>query len=342
MRALLAALSLASALAPSARGATLDVVRRRDVLLRVKITGTVETRGIFRLKSTIDGRIEEVLTSTGAWHGPAEALATLSSTELAAMLDARGSQDKSVLLDRWGKVYRPTPIRCPDECYVLRSYLRPKSWVRPQAVMFEAARGLTLVARVRAEDVGKLHAPGLVLTYWADADPENRRRVQVTTLIPDSPGEAKSGAHFEIALSPQRYFPPGTAWSGEIIARVDRDVLAVPSAALIKNGSFYYLPVRVQTGLTADGVTELTSGIEEGRPYLILDDAQLRGAERGGAVLPNGPGEIIDEPAPGEAPAAAAKPAAPAAKPAPAPAPAAPVEPAPAPQRDFGDDPYGR
>lgn len=338
-RALLAALLAALPLAPVARAATLDVVRRRDVLFRVKVAGTVEARGIFRLKSTIDGRIEEVLISTGAWHAPADTLATLSSTELAAMLDARGSQDKSVMLDRWGKVYRPTPIHCPDECYVLRSYLRPKSWVRPQAILFEAARGLTMVAHVRAEDVKKLRAPGLILTYWTDADPENRRRTPVTTLILDSPGEAKSAAHFEFPLSTRLYFPPGTAWSGEIIAHVDRDVLTVPSEALIKSGPFYYLPVRVQTGPTADGVTELTSGVEEGRPYLLLDDAQRHGAERGGAVLPNVPsGETPDEPAPAEAPTAA-KPAAPApaTKPVPAPAP-----PTPAPQRDFGDDPYAR
>ncbi|NNN06585.1 MAG: hypothetical protein HKL90_11850 [Elusimicrobia bacterium] len=336
-RALLAALLAALPLAPCARAQTLDVVRRRDVLLRVQVTGTVEARGIFRLKSTIDGRIEEVRASTGSWRAPADVLATLSSTELAAMLDARGSQDKSVMLDRWGKVYRPTPIRCPDECYVLRSYLRPKSWVRPQAVLFEAARGLTMIAHVRAEDVEKLHAAGLVLTYWTDAAPENRRRTPVTALIPDSPGEAKSAAHFEIPLSTRLYFPPGTAWSGEIIARVDHDVLAVPSAALIKSGPFYYLPVRVQTGLTADGVTEILSGVEEGRPYLLLDDTQLHGAERGGSVLP---GSVsVEEAAPAEAPAAAPKPAAPAAKPAPA---APPPAPAPAAKPDFGDDPYAR
>lgn len=336
--ALLAVLALASA----ARAATLDVVRRRDVLIRVQVQGTVVTHDVFRLKSTISGRVEEVLASTGAWRAAADPLATLSSTELAAMLDARGPQDQTVLQDRWGKVFAPTPVRCPADCYVLKNYLRPKTWVRPQAVLFEAARGLKLIARVKAKDVRLLRRPGLTLTYWPSSDPERRRSAPVTALVSDTNDGADVGASFEVELSPRDFLPPGTEWSGEIIAQIDRNVIAVPSAALIRQDGFYYLPVRVSAGTTADGVTELTSGVEEGRPILILDDAELKGAERSPAAAAASAGEaaaIVDEKPADDAapaPAPAPQPAPPAPKPAPAPGPA------PAKTQDFGDDPYGR
>jgi hypothetical protein len=346
--ALLAALLLTA----SARAATLDVVRRRDVLIRVQVGGTVVTHDIFRLKATIDGRVEAVYASTGAWRAASDPLATLSSVELAAMLDARGSQDQEVLQDRWGKVYAPTPVRCPSDCYVLRNYLRPKSWVKPQAVLFEAARGLRLVARVKAKDVRLLRRPGLMLTYWPTSDPERRRSAPVTALVSDANDGSAAGASFEVELTPRDGLAPGTEWSGEIVARIDRSVLAVPSTALIRQGGFYYLPMRVQVGITGDGLTEILAGTEEGRPFLTFDDAELHALRGGPGATPGeatstvveAPGPVVEEeatdptPLPKRAPDSEA--------PAPAPAPAPKPKPAPAPpppkQQDFGDDPYGR
>jgi hypothetical protein len=326
------ALAAVLLLAASARAAQLDVVRRRDVLLRVRLSGTVVTHDVFRLKSTIDGRVESVRVSTGVWHAAAEPLATLSSRELAAMLDARGSQDEGVLEDRWGSAYAPTPIRCPADCYVLKSYLKPKAWVRPQAVLFEAARGLKLVGRVRDEDVHLLRRPGLTLTYWRTSDPERRWSVPIAALVPDG-----AGTNLEAELTPRDPLGPDESWSGEVIAQIDRDVLAVPTSILIRQGGFYYLPVRVAVGLTADGVTELQpqSGVEEGRAVLNLSDAELNGAERA-AIAPAG-GEsapVLEE---NGSPAAAPTP-----EPEPAPKPAPAPAPRPSPQPDFGDDPYGR
>ncbi len=328
-------------LASLARAATPDFVRRRDMYLRVFVTGSVVAHGKFRLKSTIEGRVETVAASTGTWHAPTEALAELANTELAALLDARGPQDKGVLLDRWGQVYRPTPIRCPDECYVLKSYVRPKGWVRPQAVLFEAARRLVLVVRVRAEDAAALRAPGLTLTFWDDAHPQRKRHAPVTALIPDAPG--RSSASFEVEFSPDFYLPPGTAISGVIVARVDHDALTVPDEALIRVGSRAYLPMLVRTGLSADGATEILAGAEDGRPILILDDAKFKS---GGAAPPESGAAMIDsssaeDSAPGETPATPPAAAAPApATPTPV-TPTAPTRP-PAPTHDFGDDPYAR
>ena len=278
MKRALAALLLAAA-APNA-GAATGAVRRGELAIRVHVTGTVVPEDVFRLKSTIDGRVEEIHTTTFTWRGSDQPLAMLVHRELAAIIDAKGTQDQGIMEDRWQRVYRPTPVRCPDTCFVLKVYARPHTWVKPQAVMFEAARKLAMVARVRPEDV-PLVRDGMDLTFWSTKDPQKKLSGRVTRFVLDIQGQnVDPGASFTLYMSPDRYFDPGTEWEGEIIPTHKSDVLIVPTGALIRSGGAVYLPVRVSTGATTQEFTQITAGAEERREFLILDDTQLRDAER--------------------------------------------------------------
>ncbi len=267
-------------LAASAGAATPAKVKRGDLELKIKVTGTVVADDIFRIKSSIEGRVESVLTSTYVWKGADQPLAFLAHKELAAMLDSKGSQNVDILEDRWQRVYRPTAARCPDTCFILKNFLKPKTWVKPESVMFEVAATLKLVARVRPEDATWLH-DGQDLTFWAVKNPKRIFKGRVTKFILDIQGEkVEPGATFTLNMSPDRYFDPGTEWEGQIIPMSKKDVLYVPTGALIRDGDAVYLPVRVSTGITTQGLTQITAGIEEKREVLVLDDAQLQGAER--------------------------------------------------------------
>lgn len=279
MRTALAALLLAAAWAP-ARAAQTGSVRRGDLVIRVKVTGTVVPEDVFRLKSTIDGRVESVNTSSYTWRGADEPLAMLAQKELAALIDAKGSQDQGVLEDRWDRTYRPTPVRCPDTCFVLKVFSRAHTWVKPQAVMFEAARKLKMVARVRPEDA-PLIRDGMDLTFWSVKDPKRKLTGRVARFVLDIQGQnVNPGGSFALYMSPDRYFDPGTEWEGEIVPLTKNDVLTVPTAALIRHDGAVYLPVRVSTGVTTPELTQITAGADEKRDFLILDDSQLKGAAR--------------------------------------------------------------
>lgn len=267
-------------LAAHAGAATPSKVKRGNLEIRVKVTGTVIADDIFRIKSTIEGRVESVLTSTYVWRGADQHLAFLAHKELAAMLDSKGTQNVDILEDRWQRVYRPTSARCPDTCFILKSFLKPKTWVKPESVMFEAASTLKLVARVRPEDASWIR-DGQDLVFWAVNDPKRRLKGRVTKFILDIQGEKVSpGGTFTLIMSPDRYFNPGTAWEGEIVPMSKKDVLYVPTGALISEGGVTYLPVRVSTGITTEGLTQITAGIEVNRAVLVLDDEQLRGSQR--------------------------------------------------------------
>lgn len=267
-------------LAAHAGAATPTKVKRGDLELKIKVTGTVVADDIFRIKSSIEGRVESVLTSTYVWKGADQPLAFLAHKELAAMLDSKGAQNVDILEDRWQRVYRPTAARCPDTCFILKNFLKPKTWVKPESVMFEVAATLKLVARVRPEDATWLH-DGQDLTFWAVKEPKRILKGRVTKFILDIQGEkVEPGATFTLIMSPDRYFDPGTEWEGQIIPMSKKDVLYVPTGALIRDGDAVYLPVRVSTGITTQGLTQIAAGIEEKREVLVLDDAQLQGAER--------------------------------------------------------------
>lgn len=278
MRALFSAALIL--LAARAGAATPSQVKRGNLEIKVKVTGTVVADDIFRIKATIEGRVESVLTSTYVWRGADQPLAFLAHKELAAMLDSKGSQNVDILEDRWQRVYRPTAARCPDTCFILKNFLKPKTWVKPESVMFEAAGSLKLVARVRPEDATWIH-DGQDLVFWAVNDPKRRLRGRVTKFILDIQGEKVTpGATFTLMMSPDRYFNPGTEWEGEIVPLSKKDVLFVPTDALIREGGVTYLPIRVSTGITTQGLTQITAGVEEKRDILVLDDAQLHGAAR--------------------------------------------------------------
>lgn len=271
-----AALVLAALAAAPARAEPKAArVVRGDLEVRVKVTGTVVPDDIFRIKSTIDGRVETVLTGTYTWRGADQQLAFLAHKELAAMLDAKGAQNQDILEDRWQRVYRPTPVRCPDTCFILKSFVKPRAWVKSEALLFEAAKTLKMVARVRPEDAPWVR-DGQDLVFWAVKEPKKKLRGRVTRFLLDIQGEKVTpGASFTLIMSPDRYFPPGTEWEGEIVPHQKKGVLYVPTAALLRHGDSIYLPVKVSTGLTTSGFTQVTAGVEERRDYLVVDDSMI-------------------------------------------------------------------
>jgi hypothetical protein len=137
-----------------------------------------------------------------------------------------------------------------------------------------------MVARVRPEDVPLVH-DGQTLTFWPVGHPERKMTGRVARFRVDVPGVHETpGGSFALYLSPTRTMKPGTMWEGEIVPRVEHDVLMVPTAALIQSGGEVYLPVRVSTGATTPELTQITAGVSDKREILVLDDAQLHGAKR--------------------------------------------------------------
>ena len=112
-------------------------------------------------------------------------------------------------------------------------------------------------------------------------DPAGKYQARVAHDVLDVQGsKVDPGATFTMDMSPSRWFEPGTAWEGLIVPQSKKNVLTVPTGALISYKGNNYLPVKVSTGITTASLTEVTAGIDENRRILVLDDAHLKEAQR--------------------------------------------------------------
>lgn len=264
------------AVVAASSGTTQGTVDRGTLRVLLETRGTVRVEDVFRIKATVDGRIERVDAKPLTWFGPRKSMGFLLTRELAAMMDARSTTPPEIIEDRWRKVFQPTPILCREDCFVLRVFARPQAWVEPEAHLVEAARRLVLVGRVRPGDSHWVQS-GQLVTFWAKDDPRRRQQARVEKFTLDVQGDKVGpGGTFTALLSPDVYLNPDTEWEGLIEALVKKDVLRVPTSALLRYGDEYYLPVRVWPGITTYDLTEVSAGAVEGARFLYLDNARSR------------------------------------------------------------------
>lgn len=284
LAAALAALLLAPVLG---RAQKTDEIARGTFKVLVRAQGTVLVEDVFRLKSTIEGRVEAVSVSSFTWVDRRTPLGFLANTELAALVDARGTTSREILEERWQKVFKPTPIRCPDTCFILKVFTRPKLWVQPEAVLIEAASRLRLSGRVRPGDGGWVK-DGQLMRYWPRKDPKRKQEVRVEKFVLDVQGERMDpGGRFTALLNEDRYLDPGTEWEGLILALAKKGVLSVPTSALLVHNGEVFLPVRVSTGITTYDHTEISAGVVDRQRFLVLEPGKAPPLQR--ALTPYAP-----------------------------------------------------
>ncbi|MBI5243742.1 MAG: hypothetical protein HY922_08680 [Elusimicrobia bacterium] len=252
-------------LSPPASAQKSGEIRRGSLRGIVRAQGSVAAEEVSHLDATIEGRIETVTAFPNTWAQAVDELATLATLELAAMIDAKGTTSKDTVESRWRRVYKPTAVRCPSQCYILKVFAKPKKLVQPGAALIEFARKVRLFGRVRTGDAHRVRN-GHLIEFWDVRRPHLKIQGRV---------EGLRGASFTVLLTPKHFLPPGTEWEGEIIVVDKKEALRVPTAALIRHGNEIYLPVRVLTGITTHEETEITSGVTARTKFLILDTSKV-------------------------------------------------------------------
>lgn len=277
--ALAAALTLLTASTAAAAQRVVQT-RRGDMPLVVKVEGTVVPAELARVKADFEGRFEEPRVTTYTWARAKRPMAYLASHEMAAMLDSQTSTIEDVAKQRWERVYRLEPLVCPEDCFVLRVFARPRQWIKPRGLIFEVAQKLQLVGRVRPEQA-HLVRDGMFVEFWAKDQPDKKQKIKIQRYVLDIQADKVSpGGSFAVNLTPDKFLPPGTAWEGKIVPMTRKGVIIAPTDALIHYNGEIFLPVRVSTGITTPDLTEIRAGVDDKRPLLILDDARMAGLER--------------------------------------------------------------
>lgn len=283
----LAGLALAAALASpgaaqeaSTGAVSVAKVRRGTMKLLVRVQGTVRPEQVYRLKSTIEGRIETVVKKPNSWSDERDPIGTLLTKEMAALVDSNASTPGAVFEDRWQRVFQAVPIACPSRCFVVKVYATPGSQAAAGTLLAEAAGKLRLVGRVRPGDTAWVRE-GQLVRFWDKKDPDRRQAAKIERFVRDVQGDrVVPGGTFTVLLTPEAWLAAGAEWEGVIEAEVKKDVLSVPTKALLVKDGVTYLPVRVSTGVSTYDETEIAAGVPEGAPFLVLDPAGAGGVAR--------------------------------------------------------------
>lgn len=334
MKSLAAALLLLPSLCA---GQTVLEVKRGQMQIKVRLHGTTVIVGdsIIRMRAAVEGRVEDLNISTGSWFEGGKVFGHLANKEMAAILDSHNTTEQGVMEDRWKKVYEPTPIACPGDCYVLRVFVKNKEWLKPKTLLVEAATKMLLQGRVRPDDT-KFIKDGQEFEFWAVDNPAKKYKGRVANYVLDLQGNKfNPGASFTIDLTPSRYFDPGTEWEGLAVPVTKSGVLVVPTSSIIEYQGGAWIPVRVSTGMTTNELTEITAGLREKQDVLLLDDARLREATRHAFKLDEMKG--LNDP---KAPKVEDKIKKDYLKPEPLPGPK--IKSLPDPDATYGDDPYAQ
>ncbi len=255
-------------------------VRRGTMKLLVHVQGTVRPEQVYRLKSTIEGRIETVVKKANMWSDERDPIGTLLTKEMAALVDSNSSTPTGELEDRWQRVFQAIPIACPGRCFVVKVYAQPGTLAQAGTLLAEAAGKLRLVGRVRPGDTAWVKE-GQLVRFWDKRDPERRQAAKIERFVRDVQGDRiVPGGTFTVLLTPEAWLAAGSEWEGVIEAEVKKDVLSVPTKALLVKDGVAYLPIRVSTGVSTYDETEVVAGVPAGAPVLVLDPADSGGGQR--------------------------------------------------------------
>jgi len=279
--ALLAALASPGTAQEASTGtASVARVRRGTMKLLVRVQGTVRPEQVYRLKSTIEGRIETVVKKPNSWSDDRDPIGTLLTKEMAALVDSNATTPGAVFEDRWQRVFQAVPIACPGRCFVIKVYAQAGTLTQAGTLLAEAAGKLRLVGRVRPGDTAWVKE-GQLVRFWDKKDPNRRQAAKIERFVRDVQGDrVVPGGTFTVLLTPEAWLAAGSEWEGVIEAEVKKDVLSVPTKSLLLKDGVAYLPIRVSTGVSTYDETEIIAGVPDGAPVLVLDASASGGVER--------------------------------------------------------------
>jgi len=257
-----------------------------DVMVTIATTGVVEPQNRLEIKPSIGGRIDEVSVDEGDFVKKGQALAWMSSTERAALIDAARSQGDEVLA-YWQEAYKKSPIMSPIDGEIIVRSVEPGQTVTTADAILVLSNRLMINAQFDETDIGKVK-DGQKALITLDAYPDVKLEGIVDHIAYES--EIVSNVTiYAVDILPKEIpeiLRSGMSVSVEVVEKMIKDVITISSDAvnydkgdtfvLVQNESGKSLRRDVVVGLNNGESIEIVSG-------LSLDDKVITG---GDSLLP--------------------------------------------------------
>lgn len=208
-----------------------------------------------------------------------------------------GMDDKAIAeLKEKGRFLEQTPFYAPTDGTVTMLNVRKGSYIDPQAggnttvLTLQDFSQVWVMAQVPVKDLQFL-AAGTPATVTVDETGETAPAV-IDYIYPTTDNESHDGMARLVLDNPDGKLKTGSLVN--VMFKADSQKrLAVPEDAVLYGkdsgyvmealGNGYFRPVMVKTGITADGLTEIVSGLKEGQnivtsgQFMIDAESNLRG-----------------------------------------------------------------
>lgn len=270
VRILAAALTAAGpACAQTAREAALERLK-----ITAAVTGRTFSEDFTRVRAPFDGNVKAVVAAENQFVKKGDVLAILIPLELAAIMDNDKTTPDDVLRARWSKFYKSHKLTSPKDGIVIKLETRPRAEVKRDDFLFTIAGLLSLVSEISSEDE-KWVKTGQEAVLWPARNPANKIDGEVVAVYE---GTKRRAPTVKIAVKPTaKGILPGEEVEGFVQTVAEGKAVLVPAGAVTQFENQNYMWIRVQTGVTHRGRTEIRSGLEPGETYLDPErDERLR------------------------------------------------------------------
>jgi len=267
-----------------------------SIRLTISTTGTVQPQNRLEIKPPISGRIEKILVREGDRVRNGQTIASMSSTERAALLDAAQAKGPEAV-QYWEEVYRPTPLLAPIGGEVIVRAVEPGQTVTANDVVLVLSDRLIVKAQVDETDIGKVKRkqPARISL---DAYPQ----ILVHAVVDHISYESKivnNVTMYEVDILPQRVpgvFRSGMSANVDIIEETKNNVLLLPREAVqqgaegsfvlirgAKNGKIVRQPI--ERGIADEESIEILSGLTT-EDRIVIKTAIAPARKRSGKSSP--------------------------------------------------------
>lgn len=247
---------------------------RGEISSTIDTTGDVEPMNRVEVKSSVSGRVDELLVDEGYKVRAGQTLALMSSNDRVAILDAARSKGPEEL-EYWQDTYKQVRVLSPLNGTVIFRNVVEGQTVDLKTILFAISDNLIVTANVDESDIGRIR-PGQRAEITLDAYPGKKVSGTVFQILQEGKN-VNNIITYKVKIKPFKvpeYFK--SQMTANILIEVvkHRDILLLPYYAVkensageqtvvtgFKNGG----PVRafVKTGIEDGSNIEIVAGLSE-------------------------------------------------------------------------------
>ncbi len=263
----------------------------------ISTTGTVQPQNRLEIKPPISGRIDRILVKEGEKVKVGQALALMSSTERAALLDAAHPKGEEVVR-YWREVYKPTPLIAPIDGEVIVRAVEPGQTVVSTDAVVVLSDRLIVKAQVDETDIGRVKV-GQAAVISLDAYPYIKIKGIVDHISYEST-VVNNVTIYEVDVLPEKVpdvFRSGMSANVVITEKSKDDILLIPLNAIVqdKDGNFVMLSRgkgkkavkhKVEVGISDWQNVEVVSGLGPEDKIIVKTQRYLPSKKTEGGTNP--------------------------------------------------------